>query len=236
MAVRSWSYSSLKMFESCAARFKYEKIEKRPVGPQPALERGTQIHAALEAAVVNGHPPRIDDRRCDVEPLKLPEYIAEIRARDHEVEKMWAFGSNWGFLGIEQPELGKFLSGAWLRAKLDVYLRPIIKRRGGVLARVIDWKTGRKYDDHEQQAELYAIGAMRREQRELDEVEVDMVYLDQGTIEKWTIPLAEIEEMQGEWNERAQRLLTARSYPATPGRECGWCPFSQRKKGPCRAG
>ena len=46
--VRSWSYSSLKTFESCPYRLYIQKVKKIQEPSSPAADRGTKIHQEAE--------------------------------------------------------------------------------------------------------------------------------------------------------------------------------------------
>lgn len=221
----TWSYSSLSRFEECPQRYFWEKVEKRPVPPSPHLERGNHIHAQFERAL------RADATEAGVPAVSLIEYVAALKLRRPIVEEMWHFDRRWNFLGTE------FRPTSWLLVKMDAYVPPVVGRKAKN-AHVVDWKTGKKYDDHEKQAEIYALAAAAREGVErCAEVDIDMVYVDQAHIEKWSLPAAEVfDEATAEWSERAEKMLTAREYPAKPNRFCNWCPFSRGKGGPCRVG
>ena len=171
----------------------------------------------------------------------LSNYISALRKRSTIVEEMWYFDSDWRFLGS-----GSWKQGTWLIVKMDVYAKRTVGGRGRskMVDRplVVDWKTGRKYDDHFQQAQLYALGAISYEPNLPEEehvVDVDMVYTDQGEVDGWEFDLRgdDGESTRQEWTERAMRLFTETRWGAKPSfKACSWCPFSGRKKGPCRAG
>lgn len=223
---RHWSYSALTLFEECPQRYAWEKIEKRPVPASPALERGNRVHAQLERAL------RADASEAGVPAVKLVEYVAKLKARRPIVEEMWHFDRRWNFLGTE------FQPTSWLLVRMDAYVPPIVGRKAQN-AHVIDWKTGRQYPKHESQAELYALAARAKEGESVEDVDVDMVYVDQGHVEKWTRPMIDgfYEEATMDWSARAEAMLTERAYRPTPSPDsCRWCPFSKRKGGACRAG
>ena len=221
----TWTYSSHTLYEKCPQRYAWEKIEKRPVPTSPALERGNRIHAQLERAL------RADASEAGVPEVSLVEYVAALKLRRPVVEEMWHFDRRWNFVGTA------FTPTSWLLVKMDAYVPPVVGRKARN-PHVIDWKTGRVYDEHESQGELYALAARAREGERVREVDVDMVYVDQAHVEKWSLPVADVyEEATGEWSARAEKMLGAREYPATPSREaCKWCPFSRAKGGACRVG
>ena len=225
----TWSYSSLTKFEKCPAQWKYAKIDRLPDPSGPAAARGSRIHAQLERAL------KTED--AGVPEVSLVDYVAALRLRRPEVEVMWHFDRDWQFLGpdLYEPGANRALAKAsWLLVKMDAYVAPTPGRKPRP-AHVVDWKTGKIYPDHEQQGELYAVSSASRDGGTA--VDVDMVYVDQAHVEKWRLEIgAALEEMQGEWAERAEKMLTATEYRAKPGQGCHWCSFSGRKKGPCRAG
>ena len=218
----TWSYSSLSQFEKCPKQWEYARIQKLPQPPSAALERGNRVHAELERAL-RSFPD------AGVPEVSLIEYIAALKLRKPRVEEMWHFDRRWNFVGTE------FVPTSWLLVKMDAYVAPVVGRKARN-AHVIDWKTGRQYPDHEQQGELYALASVARDGGA--EVDVDMVYVDQAHVEKWSLPVGPevFTEATGEWTARAEKMLGTTEYRATPGKACHWCPFSGRKKGPCRAG
>ena len=220
MPKRTWSYSALGKFEKCPQSWSYQKINRLPDPSSPAMKRGNKIHARLEHAVRTGEVP-------DIQTFKLARYIKDLRKRAPHVEEMWVFDKNWRFLGVGGNN--KWYDDAWLYAKLDVYLPPTQK----MPPRVIDWKTGRIYPEHESQAHLYALAALSREQRDFPVVEVDMVYADQKEVHHMEIKTKDAVDQREEWTARANVLMTATEFPRKPGKHCDWCSFSQRKGGPC---
>jgi len=229
--VRNWSYSALSQYEKCPAQYKYARIEKRPQPESPHLARGNETHALLEAKV--RQVPAIPGPAVRAEGVgHLDGYVAELITQKPRVEEMWYLDSEWRLLQAG----GKYHPATWLIVKMDVYL----PRARGRNPRIVDWKTGKRYDDHEQQAQLYALAADAYENGASDVVDVDMVYVDDGEdpISKWEFDVGEQgEELRGSWNERAMTLFTETKWEPTPSyMGCNWCPFSRRKGGPCRAG
>jgi CRISPR/Cas system-associated exonuclease Cas4 (RecB family) len=221
----TWSYSALSQFEKCPKQYEYARIQKLPQPPSKAMERGNAIHAQLERALkadIAGVPE-----------VSLVEYVAALRKRKPVVEEMWHFDRKWNFVGKN------FGPSSWLLVKMDAYVPPVLGKKPRN-PHVIDWKTGGIYDDHETQAELYAIAAVAKEGAgRVTEVDVDMVYVDKAHVEKWSLPIeneATFDEIAGAWTDRAQGMLSTTEYRAKPGKSCSWCPFSARKGGPCRAG
>lgn len=219
----TWSYSALSQFEKCPKQYEFARVQRLPQPPSAALERGNKVHAQLERAL------RSDASEAGVPEVSLIEYVADLKAKRPIVEEMWHFDREWRFVGTE------FTPRSWLLVKMDAYV-PRVAGKKARPALVVDWKTGRQYPEHETQGELYSLAALAKDGGE--SVDVDMVYVDQAHIEKWTVTLGDtaLEEAQGEWGERARTMLGTREYRATPGKACNWCPFSGRKKGPCRAG
>jgi CRISPR/Cas system-associated exonuclease Cas4 (RecB family) len=221
----TWSYSAASQYMKCPKQYEYARVERLPQPSSPALERGNRVHAQLERAL------RADATDAGVPEVSLIDYVAELRSRQPVVEEMWHFDRDWQFVGTE------FTPRSWLLVKMDAYVPPVVGKKARN-AHVVDWKTGRQYPEHELQGELYAVAVAAKEGERVRGVDVDMVYVDQAHVEKWTLELGGgvLEEAQSEWRERAEKMLGDTTYRATPGRACNWCPFSGRKGGPCRAG
>jgi CRISPR/Cas system-associated exonuclease Cas4 (RecB family) len=204
-----WTISRLKDFEACPKRFEFKYVSKVPEpGPKsPALARGIEIHEACERFIDGRDPsithPEISNLwRHQIESLKYFSAVSE---------EQWEFDEGWYPL-----ELNATL---WLRMKIDAYYQP-----SKDLMHVIDFKTGRPYGSNIEQVEVYAIGAFSK----FDDVETvvgELWYLDHEEPHEKTFHRNQVSKLARKWEQRAERMLEAKAYPAKPAQHCRWCPF-----------
>ena len=211
------SYSGIKLFKKCPRLWadSYILMNKRP--SDPAADRGTFIHKKLEDFFLGKPYP---DELVVLRPWKLD--FTDILRHRPSTEAELAVKVDWTPTSFEDPE-------ALVRGKAD-----LIFQEENVL-HIYDFKTGRKYPDHEEQGRTYfALSADK-----VDKVEkciVSMVYLDQLEVDEQDYYPNELKESI-EWvKEDAMRIRTATSYDPTPSMDtCKHCHLSWRKGGTCGA-
>lgn len=214
MSEVSWSYSKLTLYEQCPAKFKYRYILGLPGAGSAAMERGTAYHKALEL-----HGPGTPT------PLWLAPHLPHIQGvmKGAKREHIITFAPKWE----------KLKEGAryWFKAVLDIMQ---IKKKVGV---VVDWKTGKEYDTHVDQLELYSAAAVVH--HDLDIVTGYGYYLDMppGAMrEKVKVTKAGAKGILHFWDERLKPMTTDKIHAARPGHYCNWCDYSRNKGGPCTKG
>lgn len=220
------SFSRYKLHAECpqAARFKF--IDKYPEPPPgPALVRGGFIHKGIQAYIEGRRPKLPEDDGTDYGELEAT--YAMLRKKKAACEIELAVNEDW-----EPVEW--MASDVWFRAKLDAALfTPKSK-----LLDLFDHKTGRqKPADHTEQLEQYVAVAPARWPDALGATAA-MLYVDHGREMTAVHPDLSIAAavLRKKWAKRFQPLLRDRTWRATPGDHCTWCPFSGRKGGPCKAG
>jgi len=95
--------------------------------------------------------------------------------------------------------------------------------------------TGRMYGSNADQVRLYA-GMMFERFKDMEHVEVELVYLDQKTGITEEILREQWVEKREEFEDRAGTMLATRKFPANPSSYCGVCSYSASKGGPCTEG
>lgn len=218
------SYSRLELFERCPAQYKERYILGVQEVRKVAADRGVAKHKSLEDYLTK---PRIK---------MLPEYkgtafekpLIQLRKDKAEPEQKWAFTRGWVPTKWKGPK-------TWLRAVTDAYT--LVK---GVL-RVIDFKSGKVYDKHSDQGQLYAACGVKYAQHVLEvepkAVRVEFWYLDKGFIgNERTFTLKELERVQKGFTNRIAMLEMAKAFPEVPGYYCSWCDRSSRRGGKCKKG
>jgi len=222
-----WSYSQWSSYEKCPAMVKYRQIDKLPeIGPREALDRGNHIHRVLEDVVRCKAPLETMYDPVPGKPSKLPTWVPEVETLLREgatAEDSISLTQSW-------TETTWLANDAWLRAKLDVRLKP----------KVIDYKTGRAYPEHVYQADLYAtmeyaIGC------QAPEIPVEFWYLDQPADGKnakkvWYFKKEDQPQRVLAWEHRIEAMMNDTLFPKRPGMHCAWCGYAGSKGGPCEAG
>ena len=129
--VRSWSYSGLKVYETCPYRTYISKVKKVWEESGPAAERGSRIHELAEDYV-------------QTKIVELPEELKKFTPQFEELRKLFVEGKvevegEWGF-NLDWAPTGWMEPDTWARVKLDA-----IVHESETSARVIDHKTGKKW-------------------------------------------------------------------------------------------
>ena len=206
-----WSPSRIKCYETCPRQYKGCYLEGIKSEPGPAAQRGLNIHAKAEH-YLNGN---IRGLPRELEPL-APQY-RKLKKADPLVEIKLAVDENWIPVSWDK---------GWARGILDV----LANVDGKII--IIDHKTGRIYDHHEEQGSVYA--CLVAANNEADNYHVEFWYIDHGEIRDYDYSAEEIPAIQESWTERVNRMFTAKRFPETPSEmACKWCPVSSKKGGPC---
>ena len=223
--VSTWSYSALKTFEECPYRIYIQRVKKIPEPPSPAADRGTAIHKLAEDFVkgtLATFPKELEKFEDDFHQLKHLFNEAKV-----EVEGEWGFSIDWEPVGWMVPQ-------TWARIKLDA-----IVHEDETSARVIDYKTGKKFGNeipHAQQCLLYAIGTFFRYPN-LQLVQTELWYIDKGERTVRTFTRSEAMQFAPGYHTRGVRMTTCEDFAPTPSKDsCKWCPYGKGEHPECRWG
>jgi hypothetical protein len=212
--LKAWSYSALKVFEDCPYRSYIQKVKRIREESGPAAERGSIIHQEAED-YVNGtlgeFPVSCVKFQNEFEELRQGYIDAKV-----ELEGEWGFDIDW------QP-IGWMEAKTWARIKLDALVH-----QDEQSARVIDYKTGKKWGNeisHAQQGLLYAIGTFFR-YPSLEFVQTEFWYLDKGETTRKSYTRDQAMQFTPGWHRRAIRMTTATDFAPTPSKNaCRWCSY-----------
>lgn len=212
-----WTFSSYKDHSTCPKRYEFAYLSDLPKGPtHPAAQRGIDIHTAIERYLL-GQTATIE--HPEVRPTWL-RHFTNLKLLRAVPEEQWEFDAGWN---PWSPNLDD--QPLWLRMKLDAHHPSTSKRHGVAGLVVIDFKTGGIYPvDHDEQMEVYALGALARHD-DIDNVTTALWYLDHDDFNEKTFTRPEASKLARKWEGRAAKVLDAKTFPAKPGRHCGWCPF-----------
>lgn len=225
--VPAWSISALDVFETCAYRTYIAKVKKIPEPQGAAASRGEQVHKCAEE-YVNGlrHDliPELKKYESEFEALKGEYLLGKV-----EQEGEWGFTIDWAKTGWMSPDV-------WARVKLDAYVQV-----SATEARVIDFKTGKKFGNelkHNQQGLLYAIAAFMRD-LELQFATVEFWYTDQKLTDmtKKTYTRDQALMFLPGFHNRGVKMTTETEFEPNPSKiNCLWCSFKEGEHPECRWG
>lgn len=219
----AWSFSNVQQHNTCPLVIRFRKIDRLPEPKSEHLQRGLNVHAAVEAAI-KAPPLALANPDLAFSDKWMPLF-QHLRFAGAQTEVRAAFDRNW------EPVADYFAPNVWLRVVLDA-----IERRGENHIDVWEWKTGKQYEDHHKQARLYALAALLLHPSKT--VDVRIRYLDRypegHDILNFT-PAA-LEPLKQEFTEFSHDYLNDTIYPARPNRFCRGCHFRRSNGGPCTYG
>jgi hypothetical protein len=211
----AWSYSRYNDYKKCplAAKLKHLDRIQSPAGP--ALARGSQIHKDAEDFA---------NKKIKTLPDSLKLFKGEFKAIQKfslEVESQWAMNAKWAKTGWFDPD-------AWCRIVVDA-AHAVDKQR----FKVIDYKTGKVYEENKEQLSLYALGAFARSPT-AEVVEAELWYLDRGELISQTFERKDQKKLQTYWIKETKPMLNDTIFAPRPGDHCRYCMHSEAKGGICK--
>ena len=227
--ITAWSFSRWNDYNKCAkfAFFKHVLRLKEP--GNEAMERGGRIdELATEFAKANPKK-RV---KCPPELKTFEKEFRDLQKRVTMSQEEWAFNREW-------RRTGWFDKDAWCRVKMDcAYVdeqRLVAGKKRRILV-VIDYKTGKERDYHEDQMLLYALAGLLVEEG-VDGVEVQLWYLDLGVQrpdEQRVFMRSELAGLKKVWEGKTKPMLSDTRFQEKAGRHCAYCHFRKANGGPCK--
>ena len=212
------SYSKLSTYEKCPDQAKYKYVLKMREPKGPAAERGSALHSSAEAYLLG------EKTTIRKELIPIVKVLKETKKAKPDIERKIALTRGLSKVVDWYSEL------AWFRMVLDA-VYPIERT-----VQVLEWKSGKVYDDHEDQRQLYAIGALVLHPKASEAVATTH-YIDQrGLTTNTRMDRKRANLMAWHFNERLETMERDTRFGPRPGFYCRWCPFSRYKGGPCKAG
>ena len=198
-----WSFSRLTDFETCPYRFQLKYIEKLPEAPNPAAERGTEIHKQYENFALNKGP-------CPSEFFKPRlEHFLKYNPK-WSIETEWAFDKEW-------KPCSWFDNATWVRIKPDLHIQHSIAG-----CTVVDYKTGKEsIFKHTAQGQLYAVGSYLI--KPTTTVTIEFWYHDLNKPTFTTYTDTQILKLKTQCTQRAQKLDTNHFPPKPTKSNCKYC-------------
>lgn len=208
------SYSSIKTYEQCPAKYKFTRIDKLPEPSGPAAERGKVIHAEIEA-VLKGQLELV----CAELEYLLPR-MDDWKNKNAESELEFAIDSDWNAVAFSD-------SSAMFRGIIDLYYEQ------GDTAVVLDFKTG-KERDYLDQVRVYAAVILATKphiQRVIPQIE----FIDtQKSTEYMTFTQQDLAHMKADIQGRMNIIAYDKFFAANPSGLCRFCHFRKDNGGPCK--
>lgn len=224
-SIDAWSYSRWSTYKQCPLKFKLQVVDKAPFKAGPQMLRGRELHTAAEHYLIGKRDdihPELESRRDVLEPL---------REMNPMVEQKWGYASNWQPTGYfsKAPASKK----TWLRGSLDAGVD-----YGDSTFEAIDWKTGKKYDDNEEQMELFGMLVLLR-YPDIKHVTTRLSYIDlpPGPDSEIydEVERKNLKALKNDWEVKVNVMFNDDTFRPRVNFFCKWCDFSKEKGGPCPA-
>lgn len=206
----AWSYSALNNFETCPKQFYHLRIKKDIVEqPSAQMQDGNRQHKMLELRIKNKKPLPSDMIRWE----KLCQKVESVPNAKIITEEKLA-------LTADLKPTTFFAKDVWMRAVIDL---SVLR---GAVARVVDFKTGRRKVDSTQ-LKLFA-ATMFAVRPEIKKVITSFWWLKERKTDHDEFTVDEVPLIWQEFEPRVERMRLAHEtddWPARPSGLCrGWCP------------
>ncbi len=214
------SYSAISTWESCPKSYRYSYVEGLPSPSGPAAARGSRLHAAVEKYLKG----KLPEEKLPIDFWRIRNQLSTFKALKARAEEEWNVTANWRVCKPSDPKI-------WLKAIIDIHY--VVSQT----LHVVDLKTGQIYQEHVDQLQIYAILGMVKYPK-VTQVCVSGLYADQGRTDHEAVYKRKmLPHLQSHWSERGEAVLKDKLYVAKPSMDnCKWCPYNQKKGGPCQEG
>ncbi len=212
--LNAWSYSRYSQYKRCPFKAKCIYVDKLPMPESPAMNRGLEIHSMFENFLVN--------KKSKISPKFsfMRKIINDFRNFEAKAEEEIAYTRLWQLTGW-------FDKDAWLRVKTDVGF--FLEDSWRI---AVDYKTGKEWDDHRDQSDLYALSEFQR--FEPQKVDVRFIYVDIPKTVTYEYDISEFDMLKKIWNTRGEKMTRDKVFKPRPGGHCRRCTFSKHVNGPCK--
>jgi PD-(D/E)XK nuclease superfamily len=222
----SWSFSVYAQYLKCPFSVCLDKIMRIKIEepPNPHFEKGNRIHESADVFIGG-----MGRKKLEPELEKLKPLLDGLRTAKARTEQEWAFTRDWN-------PTAWFAKDAWLRIKTDV----CVDRQDPPEVDIIDWKTGKLYEDHKQQRSLYALGGLQLVQigalaggsKEV-KLTAQHIYIDTGQRATESFVMKNLASLKREWLARIKFMMSDTQFKTHTGFHCRYCKFRKSAGGPC---
>lgn len=213
--IAAWSYSRYSTWRQCPLLAKLKFVDKLKEPDNKHQAKGTRVHDLAEKFVkgeIAGVPEEL---------ALFSKQLTALKRAGAKAEQSIAFTKDWRLTGW-------FDADAWVRIKTDATL---VK---GKKARVVDYKTGKRYEpDHDEQLELYA-AAVFLVYPEVETVSAEDWYIDSGKTEALEFTRGMLPGLLEKWQGIVRPMMADGRFEPKPSDKCRWCHFRKNNGGPCR--
>ena len=174
--------------------------------------RGTDLHNAIEDMLNN------KSNKLPKAISHYTDFVLGLRTMEAKPEVPFAFNALWESVDFEDEtaEIRGFLDCELVGQELIVY----------------EWKSGKKYDDHVVQRNLYGLAALIRNPS-YEKVRVITTYLDSSSNDETTYHAPMLNTYKWFWTKKINSTRPPQPYPMRPSWKCGTCQFSRNRGGLC---
>ena len=224
--ISAWSYSRLSTWMQCPFKAKLLMIDKLKEPTNAAMERGSNIHKKLEA-YMSTNKGRVFK---EMGPYKA--YLSGLR-KNKKNYKAFATEMQVAF-NKDLKQVDWFGWDAWLRAILDLYILEDDNK-----AIIIDYKTGRRKNEHVDQADMYAAVFYLLNKNTFNKsggLSVQFLYVDQPNIEEMlekSYNMKTCEKHLKRFLKMGEAMTKDEAFTKKPSNNCKWCHFRKANNGPC---
>lgn len=210
----AFSFSRLKLYGQCPAKYKFIHIDKLPQGPAPAAERGKMIHAEIEE-VLKGGLPLLSQEIAYLEPKLL-----EWQRLNAQPEMEFAVDKDWNQVEFDAKE-------AHFRGVIDLYYEE------QTIATVLDHKTGKERDYFDQlSAYATVIFSIKPNIQFISPV---IEFIDKKKTVKYDpIPRERMKSMQVDLGFQFMAIENDTIFAPNPSYLCNYCDYRKNNGGPCK--
>jgi len=211
------SYSAMTTFESCPKSYALYYLEGHKTEAGAAANRGTRLHTACERFLKG----EIELQQLSIDFFQIKAQLHIMKECGAKSEEVWLLSDDpWALQEVEDDTT---------RFKSIVDIHYVI----GETLFIRDLKSGRRYPEHDDQLQGYALVGFHR-YPEVTQVDVAALYLE-GPAPSMVYPRAMLPHLQTFWKGRWDIVLGAEEYPATPSQDaCRYCKYP--KMGLCDVG
>lgn len=212
------SYSKIVTYEQCPRKYYYSYVLKLPRKEKDwSRDRGVIIHKKGENFLlgkIKGVPDEFKLYEAELKNLKRYKAIPE---EDMSFTREWqsCAWNDW--------------DSVWNISRVDAGLE------SDDTAHIIDYKTGKVYDTHKDQSDIYTLSAFVKYPN-VEFVSTEFWYLDQPNEDPgcWEYERDKhFEYLKRMFIKRTNKIKNEKSWKCKPSFKCAWCDYSKKEGGPC---
>lgn len=208
------SYSWLKLGERCGAAWHYRYVLRIADVSGAAAQRGKRLHKAAEKYLDGAIPVT----QLPVEFWKIKAWLEVVKALKPLTEQIIYLDDTWQVCAPEQAAWIFIIDVSWIHDGEG---------------HVVDLKSGRAYDSHAEQLQLYATAKLSTLPL-LPAVNVSAKYTDTGqSLYETRYTREMLPQLQAHWSQRRIAVMNGERKPNPSFENCRFCSFAASRGGPC---